>query len=346
MASKTLDDYAAMQRDYYNSRATNLGAARRLVHPDFTFAAGQAPGFAHWLFQQYFATCGASGRSQPPARNCEPQAELRPSSAVPRPRGGLAARMAGKILAARRRALELPVELLKGTFSVLHPGVTLVEWSEAASATRAQDIPLPRCLDFGCGVGRIMRPVAVLGARVDGVDISREMLSHAKNDPVLKESTFFESAGIDCGAALSSSYDLVYSAICMQHIATRAVRLSILRDMRRVLRNGGMVAIQFHYYPNLHDKDVPRPHVPWTADAFDARGTNSEADVWITPESIATVLEDFRQHFSDPALFFCEFPDDAKLFRGAYGDHRFEHLIVTATAGRTRADSIYGLEAP
>lgn len=113
--------------------------------------------------------------------------------------------------------------------------------------------------------------------------------------------------------------------------------------MRRVLCAGGMIAIQLHYYPDLLDEDIPAPHVPWSADAFDARGTNSEADVWITPQSIPTVLSNLREHFSDPALFFCGFPEDATLFRNAYGKHRFEHVFLMATAGVTRADAIYRL---
>lgn len=104
-----------------------------------------------------------------------------------------------------------------------------------------------------------------------------------------------------------------------------------------------MVVIQFHHYPDIEDRDIPRPHVAWSADEYEAAGTNSEADVWITPQSLPMVITDFRECFNDVAVSLCEFPAAAKLFRGAYGESRFEHLIVTASAGLTRADAIYAL---
>src|SRR3990172_5687270 len=143
-------------------------------------------------------------------------------------------------------------------------------------------------------------------------------------------------------AAASGGYDLVYSALCMQHIASRTARRRILQDMRRVLREGGLVVIQFHHYEGLPDSEVPAPHVPWHTDAYDAKGTNSEADVWVTPQSVPALIADFREHFRDVAVQFCEFPAEAQLFTGAYG-RRFEHVFVTATAGYTRADALYGL---
>ncbi len=295
------DEYARMQQEYYDQRARSETRARALVHPDYDYAASQAPGFIRFLLNQYYsvhAPYHSSGQLTDSLHTTKLLSRLWPASL--------------RNAALRRYGYKVG----KG---------------------------MPDCLDFGCGVGRLMRPIALAGGRVDGADISEQMLQHARSDPLLASSKFFVTGGMDCGAAPSASYDIVYSAICMQHIASRTIRQRILGDMRRVLRDGGIVALQFHHYPELHSGEVPSPHVAWSADEYAATGTNSEADVWITPDSIPAVIADFRAHFSDVALHFCEFPEEAKLFRGAYGRHRFEHLIVTASAGLTRAEAIYGL---
>jgi len=298
-----IDDYARMQRDFYNARATNERTAHGLVHPDYDLASAQAPGFIRFLLH-----CLSGVR--PPYRT-----SMRNNFAL-----ALIARASKMRFWLLRDAV---LRVLRVVFLLL-PGRRL------------------DALDFGCGVGRLMRPFAVMGARVDGVDVSSKMLDFARADPFLARSRFFESAGADCGEAPSASYDLVYSALCMQHIASRTIRRRILQDMRRVLREGGLVVIQFHHYEGLPDSEVPAPHVPWNTDAFDAKGTNSEADVWVTPQSVPALIADVREHFQDVTIQFCEFPGEAQLFTGAYG-RRFEHVFVTATAGYTRAEALYGL---
>jgi len=299
-----IDDYARMQRNYYDSMAVDIDDARALVHPDYAYAAAQAPGFIRFVLNSYYAV-----HVRDPAR-AEHASRLERTKRVLRIRPALLRELALRLLAMGKQA---PAH------------------------------EMPSALDFGCGVGRLMRPYSLLGGRVDGVDVSRKMLEYARADGMLSGSRFFEASGYDCGAAPTGAYDIVYSAICMQHIASRTARQRILKDMRRVLRDGGMVAIQFHHYPDIEDRDIPRPHVAWNVDEYDAVGTNSEADVWITPQSLPMVIADFRACFNDVAASFCEFPAAAKLFRGAYGEHRFEHVILTATAGLTRAEAIYAV---
>ena len=322
-AEKTAEDYSAMQRDFYNQRARTLQDAKDLVHLDYDYAAAQAPAFILFALTAYYS--------------------LRRST-VPSP---VVEALALQTSMLRARMVPLVTEKNPARRFVLRAARFLrrraIDYTQRALTGPVATSAMPTALDFGCGVGRLMKPYVVAGGRVDGVDISREMLQFAKAEPLLAGSKFFESSGSDCGDAGSATYDLVFSAICIQHIASRTVRKRILKDIRRVLREGGVVVMQFHYYPEITDAEIPPPHVPWSADAFDAPGTNSEADVWITPESIRHLLEDVRAEFSDPALSFCEFPDDAKLFRGAYGHFKFEHLIVTASAGRTRVDSLYAI---
>ena len=84
-----------------------------------------------------------------------------------------------------------------------------------------------------------------------------------------------------------------------------------------------------HYYTA---EQIPPPHVPWDADDFDARVTNSQADVWITPEQLHLVLHDFRRWFRDVRLQFVEFPEHLAIFNHAYGTW-LDNIIVSGTKG-------------
>jgi SAM-dependent methyltransferase len=197
-----------------------------------------------------------------------------------------------------------------------------------------------RILDFGCGVGRLMKPLAEAGFRVDGVDISEKMLSFARNEPALKQSELFLSDGNDCGAAPAGVYDFVYSYLCFQHICSRAVRNELLAAMKRALRPGGVVLIQMHYYPDRTAATVPAPHTPWSGDNFSAPVTNGRADVWPTPDELHLVVQDFSRHFEDLRLQFVNFPQTGKLFTEAYNTW-FGHLIVSGSATHSLGARLY-----
>jgi SAM-dependent methyltransferase len=270
-------DYVAMQRNYYDERATNLTEAQVLVHPDFHLAQAQAvPTQAHAL-----------------------------------------------------------LEVIQRTYAAKSGGNVFDLMSLASSLTR--DL---RILDFGCGVGRLMKPLAEAGFRVDGVDISERMLSFAGNEPALKKSSFFLSNGNDCGAAPEATYDFVYSYLCFQHICSRAVRNEVLAAMKRALRPGGVVLIQMHYYPDRTAATVPAPHMPWSGDNFTVNVTNGEADVWPTPDQLHLIVEDFSRHFEDLRLQFVNFPRTAKLFTEAYNSW-FGHLMVSGSASHSLAARLY-----
>jgi SAM-dependent methyltransferase len=270
-------DYVAMQRNYYDQRASNLQEAQVLVHPDFRLAQAQAtPTQAHALLDVLQRTYAATGAS------------------------------------------------------------SLLEVLERASAP----IKPLRVLDFGCGVGRLMKPLVEAGFRADGVDISERMLAFARQDPALKESEFFLSNGNDCGAAPDGAYDFVYSHLCFQHICSRAVRNRLLASFKKALKPGGVVLVQMHYYPDRIAPTVPQPHMPWSGDNFNAPVTNGEADVWPTPDELHLIVEDFSRHFEDLRLQFVNFPQTAKLFTEAYNSW-FGHLIVSGSTTHSLAARLY-----
>lgn len=217
-----------------------------------------------------------------------------------------------------------------------------IQWALNEHLRRRHDpsAPLPhdlRVLDFGCGVGRLMEAWADEGfSGVDGVDISERMLGYARESPLLKESRFWRTSGHDCGGAPEATYDLVHSFITMQHISMRQTRIEILRAMSQCLKPGGTVVIEFPIYPSIDAARIPTQHVPWRANRA-STDTNSAADVWITPDQLGEVYDDFRLYFVDLSLTEIDqwtnpaATNDADTYNAAYPVRQNPLLISGST---------------
>lgn len=75
------------------------------------------------------------------------------------------------------------------------------------------------CLDFGCGVGRLVIPFASKFQRVTGVDVSPAMIAEAKRNSErfnVRNANFTHSLD-----EVHDKYDLVHSYIVLQHIPAR-----------------------------------------------------------------------------------------------------------------------------
>ena len=109
---------------------------------------------------------------------------------------------------------------------------------------RFGSIPRRSALDFGCGVGRLVIPLAREFDSVVGVDVSPSMIDEAKRN--------CESAGLrnvefilsqDDFAAHDSGYDFVNTYIVLMHIpANRGMK--ILGRLIDAVNDGGAAAIQ------------------------------------------------------------------------------------------------------
>ncbi|MFN0069654.1 MAG: class I SAM-dependent methyltransferase [Limisphaerales bacterium] len=99
-------------------------------------------------------------------------------------------------------------------------------------------------LDFGCGVGRLVRAWSNRAGRVTGVDISETMLEHARK--ILADRPNAEvvhNPREDLSVFADGSFDLVFSLICLQHMPWRLARGYII-EFGRICRPGGVVAFQ------------------------------------------------------------------------------------------------------
>ena len=100
-------------------------------------------------------------------------------------------------------------------------------------------------LDFGCGVGRLVIPLAGNAQRVVGVDISRSMIAEATRNcerAAVTNVTFALSD--DDLSQVPDTFDLVHSCIVLQHIPWRRGR-KILRSLANRVDGGGYICVQF-----------------------------------------------------------------------------------------------------
>ena len=125
-----------------------------------------------------------------------------------------------------------------------------------SSVTRS---PL-RALEYGCGVGRIMVPMAKRCGHVTGVDISEGMLKEAEKNcsaRYISNVTFVQAE--DAFSSVSGSFDLVHSFIVFQHIPPlRGIK--ILSRLIDLLTADGIAVLHLMY---LRDVSMLKSFVDW-----------------------------------------------------------------------------------
>lgn len=104
-----------------------------------------------------------------------------------------------------------------------------------------------RALDFGCGVGRLVIPLAARCRRVVGVDISESMLSEARRNAHSRGLTNVDLVVSDDDlSAVTGTFDFVHSVIVLQHMPV-AAGMRVLNAMLRLLDPGGVGALHLTY---------------------------------------------------------------------------------------------------
>jgi SAM-dependent methyltransferase len=104
-------------------------------------------------------------------------------------------------------------------------------------------------LDAGCGAGRMMPVLAALGCRVDGVDLSPQMIRRARQDHATFPS---QVASITALPFSDGSFDGVLSWYSTIHHPDPDLP-RILGEAHRVLRPGGLLLVAFQSGRGIQD---------------------------------------------------------------------------------------------
>ena len=138
-------------------------------------------------------------------------------------------------------------------------------WMETRTAERELQFLIPYLapgkdlIDCGCGPGSITLGLAeaVSPGQVVGIDIEPRQLEVARAAAARRgiDNARFEQASIYEIPAPDASFDVAVAHFVIEHVSDPS---RALREMRRVLRPGGVAAIKDPYYPAF----VFRPRTP------------------------------------------------------------------------------------
>lgn len=130
-----------------------------------------------------------------------------------------------------------------------------------------------RALDFGCGVGRLTQALAVHFKRVDGVDVSPQMVDRARSHNQHPGRVEYHLNGKRIPFR-AGTFDFVYTMIVLQHMP-RGLQEGYVKEFFRVLKPGGVAMIDIPEGPEYWHPDrwlsmfgTPRETVEdWIAEA-------------------------------------------------------------------------------
>lgn len=145
-------------------------------------------------------------------------------------------------------------------------------------------------LDFGCGPGRMVKRMMSHFEEVHGVDLVQNNLTFAEQN--LKSSGFDEKrykffltdgTGNDL-SNIPHLYDFIFSTICLQHIPVYSIRMTILKQLYSLLKDGGQASLQMGYgWDN---------GVYWRDNNFNATTSNGGSDISIPDQSHFAFIEE------------------------------------------------------
>ncbi len=104
--------------------------------------------------------------------------------------------------------------------------------------------PTWTALDIGCGIGRMLKPLAPHFRHLVGIDVSGEMIEKSQKWlKGLENVETMETSGVDLSPFPPEHFNLVYSYVAFQHMPRQVFR-RYLEESNRVLKFQGYLAFQ------------------------------------------------------------------------------------------------------
>ena len=117
--------------------------------------------------------------------------------------------------------------------------------TDTINICQGRDPKQMKVLEIGCGSGRITRALAETFGEVYAVDISGEMVAQARRAlGDLSNVHVFQNNGMDLSVLSAVEVDFAFTYIVFQHIPSREVIQSYVREVYRLLRPGGLFKFQ------------------------------------------------------------------------------------------------------
>ena len=120
--------------------------------------------------------------------------------------------------------------------------------AEALILTRYRTQLSARVLDVGCGGGRILAYLLLLGADAHGIDISARMVEHCRNR--YPDATVNVGDLPNLGATVTGPFDSILLADNVLDVFDDAQRRRVLTDIRGLLAPGGLLVFSSHNLAN------------------------------------------------------------------------------------------------
>jgi SAM-dependent methyltransferase len=188
-----------------------------------------------------------------------------------------------------------------------------VEWILDTIRRRLDPGFAPRsALDFGCGVGRVVLPLAAQVDTVIGVDVSPSMLAEARRN--------LAGAGVgnielvcagDASVLAGKVFDLVHSVIVLQHIDPERGTL-IFRQLVELMgpRSVGVLHVTYgkSFHPDTLGVPPPSPAPPPPPQE------RRRSFLRRVPEPAVTVPEPMPDPSSDPPMMMNSYPLNPLLY--------------------------------
>jgi SAM-dependent methyltransferase len=121
------------------------------------------------------------------------------------------------------------------------------DWQDFFPHWRQYGVDTSSCLEIGCGAGRFTKQLALTFDRVWAIDVSDEMIAHAKRAINVHNVEFCLTEGLTLPQA-DRSVKALFSTHVFQHLDNPQIILAYFREAYRVLDSGGTIMVHLPLY--------------------------------------------------------------------------------------------------